>query len=803
MPQQGHKAPDATKALIPTLPKATRRRFLIGVGAAFGLAVGYVLWPRHVRLNLPVKDDETMLSGWLKVGADGQVVVIVPQAEMGQGVYTSLPMIVAEELGARWDSVSVEPAPLHPLYVNKAITEDSIAVMPAAMRGVARWAMGELIDRYSVHITGGSTSVRNFHDTLRLAGATARDMLRKSAARVWGVDWEKVEARDGLLHHDGKTLRFADVAGKALAEDAPKSPKLKTRDSFTIVGKDVPRLDIPAKVRGSATFGLDIRVPEMAYAALRQGPIGDGRLASYDRSVVAAAPGVLGVVEGDTWLAVVADRYWLARKQIDTMRVEFTDRAAEKINTDWARGRLKVALSSGKPHVYEKVGDIDAGMKAEGKSLSASYDVPFLSHACMEPMNATARLNPDGTVDIWAPTQSITLVAMAVGKALGIESEKVRVNPTFVGGGFGRKSEADVCVQAAIIAKKMQRPVQVIWDRLQDQQQGRFRPMATAALTARLSPQGQVVAWRFRSASQSVSGSFMDRSLPAISSHEPDGASVQGAINLAYDFGDRRVEHVVDQTPVPVGFWRSVGHSQNAFFVESFVDELARAAGKDPLAFRLAHLEKSPRHANVLRLAAKGAGEKVPGRGRGYAMHESFGSIAALVADVTVSDGGELTVDGFSCAVDCGDVIHPDTVIAQIEGGIIFGLTAARYGKISLVRGLAQETNFDSYPLATMAEVPPITVNVIRSGQALGGIGEVGTPCVAPALANAIADATGVRVRALPLADQKIANDDMLLRAQRTEDLKVGEKGAQGTGASPGEPAKTSAPVPEAEAATQ
>ncbi len=780
MTQQGENIPTATRVLMPTMPKTNRRRFLLGAGAAFGLAVGYVMWPRHPRLNLPVRDDEAMISGWVKIGADGRVVVIVPQAEMGQGVYTSLPMLVAEELGAKWETVSVEPAPPHPLYVNKSAADEPLTLLPSLLQGAARWTAGEIIERFSVQVTAASTSIINFHESLRLAGATARDMLRMAAARIWSVDWEEVTAADGLLRHGTKSLRFADVAGKAGEEDPPTSPKLKTRDAFKIIGKNVPRLDIPAKVKGSATFGLDVRIPEMVYAALRQGPVDEGRLANYDRAAIAAAPGVLGVVEGDTWLAVVADRYWLARKQIDSMRVEFTDRASEKINTDWAQGRLKVALANGEAHVYQDSGDLAAGMKAEGQTVTAEYGVPYLAHACMEPMNATARFNPDGTLDIWAPTQSITVVMMSVAKAVGIDQDKVRVYPTFLGGGFGRKVEPDVCVQAAIIAKEMKRPVQVIWSREQDMQQDRYRPMALAKLTARLNKQGRIIAWHHRSASQSVTGSLMERTFPAVASHQPDSSSVQGAVNQPYDFGDVRVEHVVEKIGIPVGFWRSVGHSQNAFFVESFIDEVATAAGQDPLKFRLAHLEKSPRHAAVLRLVAEKAGPALPNRGRGYALHECFGSISAMAADVSVTDSGALMVHRIVCAVDCGEVIHPDTVIGQIEGGIIFGLSAAQFGKITFLRGVAEQGNFDGYPLLTLEQTPQIDVHIIRSGAAIGGIGEVSVPAVAPAIANAIFNITRVRARDLPLSDQTLATEEMMLRAKRTAEAQQQEAVEEG-----------------------
>lgn len=773
--------PTATRAIMPTLPKASRRKFLIGTSAALGLVIGYVVWPRHPKLNLSAAKDEAIVNGWLKIGTDGRVVVIVPQAEMGQGVYTALPMIVADELGVAWETVSVEPAPLHPLYANFKITEGAVAAIPKAAQGVATWALQQLIDRYSMHVTGGSTSVRSYHDTLRLAGASARDMLRKAAARQWGIDWQQTEAFGGMVHHGDKSLRYADLAPKAAVEDAPSAPVLKRRDTFNIVGNSVPRLDIPSKVDGTAIYGADVRLPDMLYAAIRHGPIG-GRFNHYDKQAIGANAEVLGVVEGPNWLAVVGRRYWAARTVLEPLKIEFDQRQSDQISTEWIHGRLKAALKDGKPHVYESTGDVDAALKGAGTLVSANYEVPYLAHACLEPMTATARSNADGSLEIWAPTQSITLVAMGVAKALDMAQDKIRVYATLVGGGFGRKAESDVCIEAALIARHMKGPVQLIWSREDDIRADRFRPMALAKLSAVVDKSGKISAFDVRAASQSTSGSFLDRNLPAIASHEPDDGSVQGLTKTPYDFSASRVAHVMDKMVIPVGFWRSVGHSQNAFFVEGFIDELAYAAKQDPLQFRLMHLSKSPRHATVLQAAADKAGPLAAGRGRGYALHESFGSIVAHVADVTVSDSGELSVKHIACAVDCGDVIHPDTVVGQMEGGIIFALSAVLHGQIGFAHGVTEQSNFDGYPLATLAETPEISVEIIRSGHALGGIGEVAVPPLAPAITNAIFNATGVRVRQLPLDGQHLVSEEQMLRArQKTQVEKRAEAEATGS----------------------
>lgn len=735
--------------------KTTRRRFLIGTGAAVGLVIGYAVWPRHPKLNLPIAKDEAMINGWLKVGTDGRVVVIIPQAEMGQGVLTSLPMIVAEELGVPWNVVAVEPAPLHPLYANFAMTEDAIAPLPHAIQGAMKWTLEQLIERFSVHITGGSTSVRSFHDTLRLAGATARDMLRKAAARQWNANWEQTTVADGKVHLGDKSLSYAELAAKAAHEDVPKNPKLKDRKDFTLIGTSVPRIDIPSKTDGSAIFGLDVRLPNMVYAALQHAPTGGGAVVNFNKEKAKEDKTLLGVVQGPDWVALVSDRWHAAHQALDKMQLKFAPGKSTEASSAKVEAALAAALDSSKGHQYENAGDVDVAFK-NGKMIEASYHVPYLAHACMEPMNATAQFNDDESVDIWAPTQSITLVAMRVSAALNIAQDKVHVHPTLLGGGFGRKAEPDACVQAAWIAREIKRPVQLIWSREEDIRQDRFRPMAQAKLRGAVDKDGNITAFHFRASSQSAAGSFMGRNIPAIAMDEPDNSSVQGATKLPYDFGAHRIEHAVIRSPIPIGFWRSVGHSQNAFFIECFIDDLAHEAKADPLAFRLKHLTHAPRYAKVLQAAADKAGPKPAGLGRGYALHESFGSIVAEVADVQVSPKGELVIKRVTAAVDCGNVIHPDTVKGQIEGAIIYGLSAALHGAVTFANGVTDQSNFDSYPPLTLAETPEIDVVIVESGEALGGIGEVGLPPVAPAVVNAIFNATGVRVRSLPLDKQKL-----------------------------------------------
>ena len=723
--------------------RLNRRRFLIGSGAAAGLVVGYAVWPRHRALNWAAGTGETVINGWVKIGTDGRVTVAVPQAEMGQGVYTSLPQILADELGADWNTVGVEPAPLHPIYANTGMTLDAVAGMPAALQGVGGWAMRELVERFDMQMTGGSTSIRGFHETIRLAGASAREMLSRAAAREWDCDWRDCHAANGFVTYQARSARFAELAAKAAREDAPASPTLRPAATRALMGKPVPRLDIPGKTDGTARFGLDVRLPGLRYAAVRSGPAGDPRLVS------AHAPTGVELVKGPSWVAVVADGWWAAKTGLD--QVDATFGRAPKPAGPWIEPALHAALHGPATEVASH-GDVAA--LAGRDVVTADYSVPFLAHACLEPMNATARV-ANGHAEIWAPTQSTTLVVWAVAKALGIAESAVTVHPTLLGGGFGRKAEADVCVQAALIARAAKAPVQLIWSREEDLAQDRFRPAAAARMSAVLGPDKRIAAWRSRVAVPDVATSFMNRNLPAMGGKPKAGAeSVDGTQALPYALPGFAAEHALVDVAVPLGFWRSVGHSFSGFFVESFVDEMAHTAGTDPGAFRLAMLKDRPRHAAVVRavLAASGPlGSDVPGTAKGLALVESFGSIVAEVAEVRI-DQGELRVTRVWAAIDCGPVVNPDIVRAQIEGGIVYGLTAALKGRISFRDGSVEQRNFDTYPLLTLAETPAIEVILLPSTAPLGGVGEPGTPPIAPAVGNAIFAATGKRLRDLPFA---------------------------------------------------
>lgn len=719
----------------------TRRTLLVGGGVGVGLVVGYAVWPRHRALNWATAKGETLINGWVKIGTDGRVTVAVPQAEMGQGVYTAIPQILADELGADWKTIAVEPAPLHPVYANTGMTLDAVKGLPTALQGIGGWAMRTLVERFDIQMTGGSTSIRGFHDTVRLAGASAREMLCRAAAREWDVDWADCKAANGFVTYQARSARFAELADKAVAEDAPSSPTLRPAATRTLMGKSAPRLDIPGKTDGSARFGLDVRLPGMRYAAVRSGPAGDPRL------VQATAPAGVAMVKGPTWVAVVADGWWAAKTGLDQVVAGFA--GAAKSPGPWMEAELRGALSRAGTEVASH-GDSTAA----GKTITADYSVPFLAHACMEPMNATARV-ANGRAEIWAPTQSTTLVVWAVAKALGIEESAVTCHPTLLGGGFGRKAEADVCVQAALIARAVKAPVQLIWSREEDMAQDRFRPAAAARMTATLGPDKHIAAWRSRVAVPDVMASFSARNMPAIAGEPKASAEgVDGTQLLPYDLPGFAAEHVLVDLPVPLGFWRSVGHSFSGFFVESFVDEMAHAAGADPGAFRLAMLKNSPRHAAVVQAALNASGPlgaDGTNAARGMALVESFGSIVAQVAEVQI-DGTEIRVTNVWTAIDCGPVVNPDIVRAQIEGGIVYGLTAALKGAVNFEHGKAVQQNFDTYPLLTLSETPVFETIILPSTAPMGGVGEPGTPPIAPAVANAVFAATGKRLRDLPLA---------------------------------------------------
>jgi isoquinoline 1-oxidoreductase subunit beta len=627
--------------------------------------------------------------------------------------------------------------------------------MPGPLQGVAHWAMTELVERLNLQLTGGSTSIMGYTETLRLAGASAREAMCKAAARKWGVDWADCDTQDGFVVHKANRIAFGEIAAAAAEEEVSDEPAL--RKTPRLIGQSVPRLDTPSKTDGTARFGADVRLPGMVYAAIRQGPVAGGKVKSVDPKPAMARAGVIKVVEEATFVAVVADTWWGAKTALDATPVTF-EAGTDKPAGPWIEKALADGLSADPEGDTVKLVH-EAGVMPGKATVTATYGVPFLAHACMEPMTATARI-VDGRVEVFAPVQSNTLAVWAVARALDIEDSAVTVFPTLLGGGFGRKAENDHVVQSALIARAVEKPVQLIWSREEDTTQDKYRPAAKARFSATISADKRIESWDCTIAVPSVGTSFMNRNLPAMGGDPgPNGQAIEGAAEIPYAVPNQRIRHSHVDVPVPLGFWRSVGHSYTGFFVESFVDEAARAAGVDPLTFRLRMLEDKPRHAEVLKAAASAAGfmaEGEDGRGQGIAVHESFGSFVAQVVDVEVK-AGALEVKRVVCAVDCGRVINPDIVKQQMEGGILFGLSAALHEAITFVNGAAQQSNFDGFPMLTMAETPEIEVIIVESDAASGGCGEPGTPPVAAALANAVFAATGKRVRQLPFAGQALA----------------------------------------------
>lgn len=612
------------------------------------------------------------------------------------------------------------------------------------MRDVAGFVGAEVVRRLNLEITGGSTSIRGYHDIVRDAGAVARALLAGSAARAWGVEAERIEAQEGELSFGAHRMTFAEALSGIDPEDARRArPRAEGRGA--LVGRPLPRLDLPPKVDGSARFGADVRVPGMVFAAVAHGPAGNGRL------VEVRGPAGARFVKGENFVAAIGETSFEARRALAALEPRWTTDGPPA--GDDMEPQLAAALDRDDPKPVHEEGDVAARLGPQ--PLVADYRLPFLAHACLEPMVATCRI-ADGRVELWGPTQSRTIAVGAVARALGVDPEAVVVHPTLVGGGFGRKAEADHFVEAALVARAIGRPVQLLYAREEDFQADRFRPAVAARLRGRVGADGRIAAFELRIAVPSVGRSFMQRNMPALAfgGDGPSAQAIEGAERLPYEVGAFRAVHLPVEVPVPLGYWRSVGHSFSAFLVESFMDELAAAAGADPLAFRLRHLGPTSRHAAVLKALGQEVswGEAPPrGLARGLAVHESFGSVVAVAVEAGVEQGA-IRVSRAWAAIDCGRAINPDAVRAQVEGAIVQGLSAALYERVSFAGGFVRERNFDAYRLLSLAEAPSVAVRVIEGGGTLGGVGEPGLPPVAPALANALARATGKRWRTLPLA---------------------------------------------------
>ena len=712
-----------------TIVNCSRRNFLkASLLAGGGLIVGV-----HIPgLNGSAKAAQQGIStfvpnAFLRIAKDGSVTVIGNHSEMGQGAYTSGAMTIAEELDADWTKIRVEPAPVDPAY-NHPI--------------------------YGVQITGGSTSTWSEWDRLRKAGAAARQMLLAAAAQTWNVDPSTCRTGNGQVIHTNsqRRLSYGELVEKAATLTPPQNVTLKDPKDFKIIGKAIKRLDTPDKTNGKAVFGLDVNVPGMLVAVVARPPVFGGQLKNFNADKAKAVPGVRYVVEIERGVAVVADGFWPAKLGREALEIVWDEGPRASLDSRTQREEY-AGLAKKTGVVAKNEGEAVSALSKASKKLEAIYDLPYLAHATMEPMNCVADVRAD-SCEIWVGTQFQSGDRDAAARDTGLKPEQVKLHTTLLGGGFGRRSPLDshVVREAVQISKTVKVPVKVVWTREDDMRGGYYRPRAYHTVSAGLDGNGKPVAWQQRIVCQSI---FVGTPFePAVVKNGVEETAVEGAADLPYDIPNLLVEWHQAPDGVPVFILRSVGHSHTAFVVETFVDELAHAAGKDPFEFRRALLGKHPRHKRVLEFVAEKAGwgkAMSNGRGRGLAVHESFGSYVAQVAEVSISKDRGLRVHRVVCAVDCGPVVNPDIVRAQMEGGIVFGLTAALYGEITFEKGRVRQGNFHDYPMLRMHEMPQIEVHIVPSEDKMGGAGEVGVPPVAPAVANAVFALTSKRIRRLPI----------------------------------------------------
>ncbi len=730
----------------------SRRTLLVGGGTGAGLLLAWGLWPREYDPNLRAAPGETIFNAFLKIGRDGRVIVAVPQAELGQGVYTSLPQILADELGADWRTVAVEPAPISPLYANQLIAEQwADAALPEMFHDVGAWAAREYATRNAVMVTGGSTSVRMFEPALREAGAAAKALLCKAAAKRWNADWETLDAHGGFVVAGNRRLPFGALAEAAAKEKVPDALPMRGGIENRLVGQPLPRIDLPSKVDGTAQFAGDIRLPDMVYAAVRAGPIGGGRLVRVDKEAADAVPGVLAVFENPRWVGAVATNWWAANRAIEAMKPAFeTDHLL--VSSDSIDAALWGALDGGDGARIFSQGDLAAAYK-EAPVFRARYLAGVAPNAPIETLTATARITA-GRMEIWAPTQAPVFARAAAARACGLSEGDITIHRTLVGGGYGRKLETEAIAQAAIMARTLKRPVQLVWSRIEETVQDTFRPPALAVLSASLPQGGAITGWQARIATPSTQNAVVERLRTggrngAARAHGP---AVEGAIP-PYGIPAIAVDHLPVDPGLRTGIWRSAAHSYTAFFTESFVDELARHAQVESFSFRMQMLGGNPRLARCLSTATTLGGWDggAPGSAMGIAAHSAFGSHIALLVEVEVDKNQRIRVTRAVAAVDCGRIINPDIVRQQIEGGIIHGISGATGDPIGFEGGLPDMNNFDRLVLPRLADSPEVTVEILDSDEPCGGVTELGVPPVAPAIANALFASTGQRLRALPL----------------------------------------------------
>jgi len=710
----------------------SRRGVLTG-GLAAGVLVAFHL-PIGAAVNEPLQPpDDTngkfAPNAFIRIDKTGVTTLVMPQVEMGQGIYTAVAMILAEELDADFSRVVLEHAPPNDkLYGNPT---------------------------FGLQVTGNSNSVRAFWMPLRKAGAQARAMLVGAAAQQWLVDVASCTTSNGMVVHaaSGRQLGYGDLAEAAETQKISGDVVLKDPKNFNLVGKPLKRLDTPDKVNGKAVYGIDAMLPGLKFATLAACPVFGGKVGSVDDRAAKQIPGVRQVVVLDDAVAVVGDHMWAAKQGVEALVITWNEGPNAKVSSSDIWADLRAASEKDGAVALSK-GDIAKGL-ATGEKYEAAFELPFLAHATMEPLNCTVHLKPD-SCEIWTGTQIVTRVQSSAAKAAGLPVDKVTVNNHLLGGGFGRKLEPDMVVTAVLIARHVDGPVKVVWTREQDIQHDVYRPVYRDTISASLS-EGRVVGWKYR-----VTGSaILARWLPPAFQKGIDIDAIDSAADTPYDIPNMHVEYVRAEPPaVPTGFWRGVGPNNNVFAIECFMDELARKADKDPVAFRRDMLGKTPRLKAALDLVAEksGWGGSLPPRvGRGVSVQPSFGSFIATVVEAEVDSDGEVYLRRITTAVDTGIAVNPDTIAAQLQGGLIFGLTAALYGEITIDKGRVQQSNFNDYRMLRINQVPNIEVHVIKSGEAPGGIGETGCTAGPPALRNAIYAATGVALRRLPIDRQLIA----------------------------------------------
>jgi isoquinoline 1-oxidoreductase beta subunit len=690
-----------------------------------------------------------MFNAFLKIAGDGRVIVAVPQAELGQGVYTSLPQILADELGADWRTVSVEHAPVGPLYANQLLVEEAAGPgLPSAFQDIGRWALREHATRSALMLTGGSTSIRAFEARMREAGAAARALLSMAAADRWNAEWETLDTANGFVIHGGEKLRFGEIAEEAARFGLPERLPVRGGIENRLVGESVPRIDLPAKVDGSAQFAGDIRLPEMVYASVRQGPIGDSRLISVNQAAADAIGGVLAIVKNPRWVGAVATNWWAANRAVEAMRPRFETRVA-LVNSSDIQAALAAALEGGEASRAFSAGEENQS----GALFSARYSVGAAPNAPLETLTATARVT-GGRVEIWAPTQAPAFARAAAARVAGVGEGDVVVYPTLIGGGYGRKLETIAVEQAVIMAMHVKRPVQLVWSRLEETMQDTFRPPAAAQMSARLDPAGRILGWQARIAAPATTSQVIGRlrSGASGSAEEAHASAIDGAVP-PYGMMQIAIDHLPVDVGLNTGIWRSAAHSYTAFFTESFIDELARQAKIEPMSFRMQMLGANPRLARVLTTAATLGGWDggAPGSAMGIAAHSAFGSHVATVVEIGIDAAQRVRVQRAVSAVDVGRVINPDILRQVIEGGIIHGIAGATGAKIGFERGLPTVRGLGALELPRLADSPEISIEIMESDEEPGGATELGVPTVAPAIANALFALTGRRVRSLPL----------------------------------------------------